>query len=157
MLFPCILFDAHFGRYWAYDFWYDHMQWKAFPSPELNNMFKISRRGRLHRKCTRAFRSGDSLQINIYKCLQACVYINSLWYRFYDWYQSTDVNLDFMLHLVQLWILFLWRSQHIHHKVWSDIINPFPNFNGPAIEIWECIRHFIPWLIEIMITYPYFD
>ena len=28
-------------------------------------------------------------------------------------------------------------SIYIHHKVWDEIIYPFPNFNGCIVEVWE--------------------
>ena len=30
-----------------------------------------------------------------------------------------------------------WISNHIYYKVWNEITNPFPNFNGETIEVWE--------------------
>ena len=42
-------------------------------------------------------------------------------------------------------------------KVWDEIIYPFPNFNGAAVEVWEWISNFIPYLIIDVITYPYWD
>ena len=29
-------------------------------------------------------------------------------------------------------------------KVWDDITNPFPNYNGATVEVWEWISNFIP-------------
>ena len=28
-------------------------------------------------------------------------------------------------------------------KVWDKIIDPFPNFKGATVEVWERIRNFI--------------
>ena len=36
------------------------------------------------------------------------------------------------------------KSNYIHYKVWVEIIYPFPNFNGAAVEVWERINNFIP-------------
>ena len=29
--------------------------------------------------------------------------------------------------------------------MWNEITYPFPNFNGAAVEVWECISNFIPY------------
>ena len=29
-----------------------------------------------------------------------------------------------------------WISNHMPCKVWNEITDPFPNFNGEAIEVW---------------------
>ena len=39
-------------------------------------------------------------------------------------------------------------------KVWSEITDPFPNFNGAAVEIWEGIDDLISDLEINVITYP---
>ena len=36
--------------------------------------------------------------------------------------------------------------------MWDEITNPFPNFNGAAIEIWEWISKFIPHYMTDVIT-----
>ena len=33
-------------------------------------------------------------------------------------------------------------NNYIHHRVWTGITYPFPNFNGAIIEFWEWIRNF---------------
>ena len=38
--------------------------------------------------------------------------------------------------------------------MWDEITNPFPNFNGAAVEVWEWISSLIPLFIGPMITYP---
>ena len=48
-------------------------------------------------------------------------------------------------------------SSHIFHKVWGEIIYPFPNFNGSTVGVWECINNFIPRFIIDVITYPWRD
>ena len=30
-----------------------------------------------------------------------------------------------------------WIINHIHYKVWDEIIYSFPNLNGATVEIWE--------------------
>ena len=40
-------------------------------------------------------------------------------------------------------------------KAWNEIIYPFPNFNGTAIEVWEWINDFIPHFIMDEITNPW--
>ena len=35
-------------------------------------------------------------------------------------------------------------NNHMPRKLWDEIINPFPNFNGCTIEVWEWINNFIP-------------
>ena len=27
----------------------------------------------------------------------------------------------------------------------DEIANPFPNFNGATVEVWECLSNFIPY------------
>ena len=39
-------------------------------------------------------------------------------------------------------------------KVWGEITDPFPNFNGAAVEIWEGIDDLISDLEINVITYP---
>ena len=39
-------------------------------------------------------------------------------------------------------------------KVWDEITDPFPNFNGCTIEVWEWISNFIPHIMMDVITYP---
>ena len=41
--------------------------------------------------------------------------------------------------------------------MWDEITNPFPNFNGYTVEIWEWINKFIPHFTVHVITYPYGD
>ena len=36
-----------------------------------------------------------------------------------------------------------WINNHIHYKVLYEIKQPFPNFNGAAIEVWEWISDYI--------------
>ena len=50
-----------------------------------------------------------------------------------------------------------WIRDYIHHKVWNEVIYPFPNFNGCTVEVWEWISHFIPHFIGHVITYPCTD
>ena len=50
--------------------------------------------------------------------------------------------------------ILVWRSIHIHSKVWDEIIDPFLNFNGATVEDWEWINNFIPHFITTVITYP---
>ena len=40
---------------------------------------------------------------------------------------------------------------------WDEITNPFPNFNGAVVEVWEWISNFTPHFIGYVITYPYWD
>ena len=42
-------------------------------------------------------------------------------------------------------------NNHILYKVWVGIIYPFPNFNGPTVEVWEWIRSFIAHFIGSML------
>ena len=45
-----------------------------------------------------------------------------------------------------------WISNHIHYKMWDEITDPFPNFNGTTIEVWEWISNVIPHFIMNVIT-----
>ena len=38
--------------------------------------------------------------------------------------------------------------------MWCDVTNPFPNFNGANVEIWEWINNFISQFTGHVITYP---
>ena len=40
-------------------------------------------------------------------------------------------------------------------KVQDEITNPFPNFNGCTVEVWEWISNFIPHFITDVITSAY--
>ena len=42
-------------------------------------------------------------------------------------------------------------------KRWDEITYPFPNFNGPIVEVWEWISSFIALSIMDVITYPCCD
>ena len=45
----------------------------------------------------------------------------------------------------KMFILILaYISNYTHYKVSDEITNPFPNFNGCNVEIWEWIYDFIP-------------
>ena len=45
-------------------------------------------------------------------------------------------------------------ADYMSSKVWDKITNPFPNFNGATVEVWEWISDFIPHFIMDVITYP---
>ena len=47
-----------------------------------------------------------------------------------------------------------WINNYIHYKVWNEITNPFPNFNGATVEVWEWISNIVPYFIGHVITYP---
>ena len=42
-------------------------------------------------------------------------------------------------------------------KVWYEINNPLPNFNGCTVEVWECISNSIPHFMMDVIAYPCWD
>ena len=48
-------------------------------------------------------------------------------------------------------------SNFIHHKVWDEITNPFPNFNSATVEVWEWISNLISHFTGHVITYPCWD
>ena len=48
-------------------------------------------------------------------------------------------------------------SNRTHYKAWDEITYLFPNFNGTAIEVWEWISNYIPYITDHVITYPYWD
>ena len=48
-----------------------------------------------------------------------------------------------------------WISNHIPSKVLDKVIYPFPNFNGPTVEVWEWISNIIPHFIMEVIAYPF--
>ena len=64
-----------------------------------------------------------------------------------------------------------WISNHRPSKVWDEITNPFPNFNGATdeitypfptfncctVEVWEWISNFIPQFTMDVITFPCWD
>ena len=45
-----------------------------------------------------------------------------------------------------------WIGNYIQYKVSDEIIYPFPNFNGTAVEVWEWINNFIPHFNGHVIT-----
>ena len=34
-------------------------------------------------------------------------------------------------------------SKDIHYKLWDEITDPFPNYNGAAVEVWQLISNFV--------------
>ena len=50
-----------------------------------------------------------------------------------------------------------WISNHMCSKVWDEITDPFPNFTGGTIKVWEWISNFIPHFVMDVITYPCWD
>ena len=56
---------------------------------------------------------------------------------------------------VRRWILILaWLSDYKYYKVWDEIICPFPNINGAAVEVCKWISDFNPDFTWLVITYP---
>ena len=49
------------------------------------------------------------------------------------------------------------QKNKYHHKVWGEIIYPFPNFSDAAVEVWEWISDFISHFNGRVITYPRWD
>ena len=43
------------------------------------------------------------------------------------------------------------------NKVWDGITDPFTDFNGGAVKVWEQISDFIHHFIMDVITYPRWD
>ena len=74
------------------------------------------------------------------------------------WYFPTDLDSGLCafykhgLNLIPAWI-----SNHMHSKVWDEIISRFSKFNDCTVEVWEWIRYFIQHFIMIVITYPCWD
>ena len=46
-----------------------------------------------------------------------------------------------------------WISNRMPNKVWEEITNPFPNFNGCNAEVWNWKSNFTPDIILNVITY----
>ena len=40
----------------------------------------------------------------------------------------------------------VWINNHTPSKEWDETADPFPNFNGCTVEVWELISNFIPHL-----------
>ena len=57
----------------------------------------------------------------------------------------------------RLTLISSWISNYIQHKVWGEIIYPFPNFNSAAVEVWEWRSNFIAQSIGHVIIYPCWD
>ena len=55
------------------------------------------------------------------------------------------------LNSIPAWIS---TCNYIRYNVWDVITNPFPNFNGGTVEVWEWISNFIPPFTRHVITYP---
>ena len=47
-----------------------------------------------------------------------------------------------------------WISNYIHTNTRDQIIYPFPNFIGSAVENWKCTRNCIPHFTGYVIIYP---
>ena len=49
-------------------------------------------------------------------------------------------------------------SNYMPSKVWDEITNPFPEFNGSTGEVWEWISNIIPFLkINEVIIFPFWS
>ena len=46
-------------------------------------------------------------------------------------------------------------SDHMSSKAWDEITDPFPNFNGVTVEVWDWISNFVRLFIMDVITYPW--
>ena len=44
-------------------------------------------------------------------------------------------------HEYELTLIPVWISDYIHYQMWDEITNPFPNFNGATVEVWEWISN----------------
>ena len=44
------------------------------------------------------------------------------------------------------------------NKIWDEITyDPFPNFSGAAVEVWDWVSNFITHFVMEVITYPFCD
>ena len=59
--------------------------------------------------------------------------------------------------LLLTWFNFIptWICNHTPSKVWDENTDPFQNFNGSTVEVWEGISSFIPYFKTGVIIYPY--
>ena len=48
-------------------------------------------------------------------------------------------------------------NNHLSYKMQNEIVYPFPNVNGAAIEAWEWVSNIIPHFIGYVITHPCWD
>ena len=84
---------------------------------------------------------------------------NDLWKL--DYFNTIKFNKSavtwnsFYLHGLTLIPVFI--SNHIHYKMWDEIVYPFQNFNGAIVEVWELISNFISHFNGHGITYPCWD
>ena len=46
-----------------------------------------------------------------------------------------------------LTLISAWISKYINYKAWDEITNPFPNFNGATVEIWEWISRSTKYVV----------
>ena len=55
-----------------------------------------------------------------------------------------------------LTLIWTWRSNQTHYKMWDEIqiAYPFPNFSDAFIEVWKWVSNFIPHFAMHVITYP---
>ena len=56
-------------------------------------------------------------------------------------------------YLYGLTLIPTWIDNHIPSKVWDEITDPFQNFSGATVELWEWINNFIPPFIIIGCNY----
>ena len=54
-------------------------------------------------------------------------------------------------------LILAWINNYFHHKMWVEIIYPFPNLSGAAAEVWEWISNFIAHFTGHVITYPWWE
>ena len=40
-----------------------------------------------------------------------------------------------------------WISNHVSSKVWDEISNPFPHWNGATVNVWQWINNFSSYFI----------
>ena len=92
--------------------------------------------------------SPHELPFAIYGSVISCRH-KKLLYNLLSTYNTWD---PFYLH-GSTWIP-AWKNNYICHKVWDEITDPFPNFNGGTIEVCEWISNFIPRFTGPVITYP---
>ena len=48
-------------------------------------------------------------------------------------------------------------DNYMPSKVWDEIDNPYPNFNGITVEVWEWMNIFIPHIIMDVISNSWWD
>ena len=97
----------------------------------------------------------------IFLCENCCIYTKNHWNLIpgVQWKTRHHLvptrNKPFTLWTRDALVLIEWISTYINYKMWDEIIYPFQNSKGAAVEVWEWMHNFTPHSTGYVITYSY--